>query len=197
MKTITLIYINDQASQAALNEIENIKNKYSDKILNNNIHFILKTDLEFKEIDETINTYPTLILIDDLEVIKIEGYDLENLNNNYWEYFLDFFKLRDLCFFASWKWNEEKWIWEPPISKPAENKKYWDEYEKVWLDLKEKIEKEQETQPYNSWIYDEGIKSWQPPVPRPNSNNFYNWNEEEFEWVLGLIQLPQEINNEN
>lgn len=87
MKTITLIYGNDETSQAALKEIQHIQNKYSNIIVKNKINFILKTDLEYQNMDLEMNTYPTLFFIDDLEVVKIEGYDLNKLNNNYSDYF--------------------------------------------------------------------------------------------------------------
>lgn len=135
MKTITLIYGADDSSKAALNEIEYIRNKYSDIILTHKIKIITQIDTEYREIDATIHKYPTLFFIDDLKVEKIEGYNLENLNNNYWEYFLENFELRNSQPFDSWTWNENNWIWEPPIpnlNKYPTNYK-WDEDNQSWV----------------------------------------------------------------
>ena len=34
--------------------------------------------------------------------------------------------------YKSWKWNEEKYQWEPPIEKPKETTYIWNEEKKVW-----------------------------------------------------------------
>lgn len=135
MKTLTLIYGADDNSLAALNEIKYIQNKYSDIIIKNKINFITQTDIEYKEIDKTINTYPTLFFIEDFKVEKIEGYDLENLNKNYWEYFLDIFELRDQQPFPSWIWNQEQWIWEAPVLNLNKHPReyMWYEESKSWI----------------------------------------------------------------
>lgn len=38
-------------------------------------------------------------------------------------------------------------------------------------------------QPYPSWILNEETCLWEPPVPRPDEPFFYNWDEENQEWV--------------
>lgn len=37
-------------------------------------------------------------------------------------------------------------------------------------------------QPYNSWSLDENY-IWQPPIARPSDGKFYNWDEENTQWV--------------
>lgn len=151
MKTITLIYSADEASQAALNEIEYIKNKYSDIIIKNKINFITKTNIEYLKIDKNLNTYPTLFFIEDFKVEKTQGYDLEKLNNNYWEYFLDNFNLRDLNPFPSWTWNEKEWKWEAPIPNLKEpfNDYTWDEETKSWMYYQDYLKKLKENNSEN------------------------------------------------
>lgn len=139
MKTITLIYGNDEASQAALKEIQHIQNKYSDKILINNIKFIFKTDLEYQEIDETINIYPTLFFIDDLKVKKLEGYDLTELDNNYWEDFLDFFKLLGPKPTSSSIWDNDELRWKEPVIIEKEPDLAWDEESNSWITKNHKL----------------------------------------------------------
>ena len=36
---------------------------------------------------------------------------------------------------------------------------------------------------YQSWILNEETCLWEPPVPYPADGKFYNWNEEEQNWI--------------
>jgi hypothetical protein len=37
--------------------------------------------------------------------------------------------------------------------------------------------------PFDSWILNEESCFWEPPVAYPNDGNFYNWDEENQNWV--------------
>jgi hypothetical protein len=44
--------------------------------------------------------------------------------------------------------------------------------------------------PFPSWFLDSN-HDWQPPVSRPEDGNMYLWNEEELEWEIGPILVPE------
>lgn len=38
--------------------------------------------------------------------------------------------------------------------------------------------------PFPSWLLNEDTCLWYSPIPRPNDGNYYEWNEEQLDWIL-------------
>jgi hypothetical protein len=79
--------------------------------------------------------------------------------------------------FNSWTLDSD-FNWQPPISKPTDEKPYkWNEDTQSW-DLYKP------TQPFTSWTWDENNWEWTPPTAMPINNNKYYWDEDTLSWVL-------------
>jgi hypothetical protein len=37
--------------------------------------------------------------------------------------------------------------------------------------------------PFNSWVLNETSCLWEPPIPYPTDDNYYQWSEEQLNWV--------------
>ena len=133
MKKIILIYGEDKASKLAIKELNSLRFEYQNLISKNNIQILMIQDNQLDE-QHKFESLPSIRFINDEELLNIEGYNIENLNN-YEEYFWDFLKLRKPKPFDSWIWNRNKQEWKAPIENLNEKPDLfsWDEETQTWV----------------------------------------------------------------
>jgi hypothetical protein len=85
MKKIILIYGEDKASKLAIKELNSLRFEYQNLISKNNIQILMIQDNQLDE-QHKFESLPSIRFINDEELLNIEGYNIENLNN-YEEYF--------------------------------------------------------------------------------------------------------------
>ena len=192
MKKIILVYGEDSASNAALEEIKKIHWTFQNEFSQKNLKLLILKDDERKklELEIDIEFFPTLILQKEEDILLELGYHLDN-QFNYLDIVTSFFNIENYKIFYGWIFNSETLSWESPIIKPLGHETKWDNYEERWLTPSEIIIKNQKNKPFDSWIWDTKTKSWQPPIKRPKDNNLYTWGKDD-SWKLSRSYILQE-----